>query len=83
MLLTAFSACPTRHGKFLGFDFRGATINSNLHIEIEIRRGSTGDEPRPATERQALNRPLDENQNAILECHDLHEVYEGPHDPGS
>lgn len=55
---------------------------SDLFIETKIRRGSTGDKARPTTERQVLNRPLDENQKAILECHDVHEVYQSPDDPG-
>jgi hypothetical protein len=51
-----------RHGKSLGVGFWHAAINSNLPIEIKIRWGSTGDKPRTTTERQVLNRPLDENQ---------------------
>ena len=58
-------------------------INRNLFIEIEVCRRSTGDKPRPTTERQVLNRPLDEDQETILECHDVHEVYDSPDDPGN
>jgi hypothetical protein len=71
-----------RHYNGLGFDYLCTAINSNLFIEIEIRGGSTGNKPRPTTERQVLNRPLDENQEAILERHNVREVYESPHDPG-
>ncbi len=52
------SACSMRHGNCLGCDFRRAAISSNLFIEIKIRRGNTRNKPRPTTERQVLNCPL-------------------------
>src|SRR5580704_3827486 len=79
----AAEAFSMRHGKCLGFDFRRAAINSNVFIEIKIRGGKPCDKPSPTTEGQVLNCPLDEDQKAILECHDVHEVDESPDDPGN
>src|SRR5260370_33037472 len=55
---------------------------ANLSIEIEVRWGSAGTEPRAAIESEVLNCPLDENQNTILECDYVRQVYERPHQPG-
>jgi len=44
-------------------------------------RGAIGDKPRSTTERQVLDPHLDENQEPVLECHDVHHVYTGPHNP--
>ena len=38
--LTVFSACSMRHGNCLGFGFRRTAINSDLFLEIKIRRAA-------------------------------------------
>src|SRR5436309_2678088 len=44
-----------------------ALLGGHLLIEVEIRRRTAGNQSRPTIERQVLDRPLDENQNATLE----------------
>ena len=39
------------------------------------------DQPGPATEGEILKSPLNENEHAVLEFHDVHEVNEQPDDP--
>src|SRR5216684_4140864 len=51
-------------------------------IELEIRGGFAGDEPRASIEGQILNRPPDEDHEAALELDDVHQVDEGPDQPG-
>src|SRR5258708_2453823 len=71
-----------RGGDFRGLDFCSTHLAGQLFIEIEVRWRGTGNEPCSAIESQVLNCPLDENQNAILECDDVRQVYECPHQPG-
>ena len=44
--------------------------------------GGAGDEASATAEGEILEAPLDENLDAALELHDVHEMDEEPHEPG-
>src|SRR5258708_19049922 len=81
IVVNALSACSMRHANWLGFHFRCAAMDGNLFIEVEIRRGNAGNEPRSATASQVLHDPLKENQCPALERDDVCQMYASPHHP--
>src|SRR5579859_3166634 len=82
IVMNALSACSMRHANRLGFDFRCAALNGNLFVEVEIRRGNAGNEPRSAAASQVLHDPLKKNQYPALERDDVCQMYASPHHPG-
>src|SRR5260370_4150966 len=74
------------HPLHVGRDFVGAgrfgRNGSKLLVEVEVGSCGSRDEPRPATESEILDCPLDKNQNAALELDYIHQMDERPYKPG-
>src|SRR5262245_51516894 len=54
----------------------------HLLVEIEIGGRGTGDESSTAIEGEILDGPLDEHGEPTAELNDVHQVDEGPYEPG-
>src|ERR1700730_13890479 len=68
----------------VGCDFAGlgrfCRNGSKLLVEVEVGSCGSGDEPRPTTEGEILDCPLDKNQNAALELDYVHQKEECLHE---
>src|SRR5690349_13995422 len=82
IVVNVLPACSMRHANWLAFAFPRTVIDGNLSVEVEIRRGNPGNEPRSTAASQVLDDPLKENQYPALKRDDVCQMYASPHHPG-